>query len=206
MLEKIEREVNEKLRTQPISSRILLDRLNLLDEDSRKTGQYQDPNYLPFYYYLSKSVNPKTILQVGLDLALPLCCFLTGSPMTERVLAFQKREASFYSPRIASLNIRKVRPSNISISFHLGSFLDESLESMISVGFDLALVTSRLKDEELNDVLYLSWKHMNLDGFMVVDHLGSSPRCLDVFKSFCKAQNRDYVFFDTRYGNVVVRK
>jgi hypothetical protein len=206
MLEKIKQEVDNKLRAQTISPRILLDRLNFLDDNSRKTSQYQDPNYFPFYYYLSKSLNSKTILQVGFDLALPLCCFLTGSPSTERVLAFQKKESSFYSPRIASLNIKKVRPSNFSVSFHFGSFLDKPFESMISSGFDLALITCKLKDDELNDILYLSWKYMKLDGFILVDHMKSNLKCFEVFKSFCKVQNRDFVLFETRYGNTLVRK
>lgn len=205
-LDHLERELNEKLTRQQVSPRVLLDRLNLLDEASRKTSQYQDPNYFPFYYHLSKSVHPKTIFQVGFDLGLPLCCFLAGCDSAEKVIAFQKRDGSFYSPRIAVSNIKIVRRSGLSLDFHLGDFLDESLESMISVGLDLAFVTCHVKDEELNDILYLTWKHMNLDGVLVVDHMRSNPKVFDVFKSFCKTQNREYVFFETRYGTTVVRK
>lgn len=205
-LEDLERSVNEKLRRQPVSSRVLLDRLLLLDEASRKTSQYQDPNYLPFYYYLAKFSVSKTVFQVGLDIGLPICCFLKGCPSVERVLAFQRSEGSFYSPRLATSNIRSVRPSGIHLDLHVGNFLDEKIESMISPGLDAALVTSPYGDDQLNDMLYVIWKYLNLDGMIVVDHMRSEQKSLEVFKSFCKAQNRDCVFFETRYGSAVVRK
>jgi len=206
-LEILEKEINDRLGRQSISSRVLLDRLALLDDASRKTGQYQDPRCLPFYYYLAKSLNPRVVLQVGLDIGLPLCCFLMGCATVEKVLAFQKRDASSpYSPRVASSNIKKAKPSGIDFDFYLGQFIDEPLESMLSSGFDVALVSCDLRGDELNDALYILWKHLNLDGFLVLDHMRSDEDSFDVFRSFCKAQSRDYLFFNTRYGNAVVRK
>ena len=114
-LEDIEVGLKAKLSKQPISPRVLLDRLRMLDESSRKTSQYQDPNYLPFYYYLSKSIVPKSIFCFGLDLALPICCFLNGCETAKRILAFQKAGNSFYSPRVALSNIHDIRPSGISL-------------------------------------------------------------------------------------------
>lgn len=206
MLEELERDVNYRLKRQTMSTRALLDRLHLLDEASRKTSQYQDPNYLPFYYYLARSSSPKTVFQVGLDIGLPTCCFLSGCPAVDRVVAFQKREGSFYSPRMAISNIKIVRASGLSFDFYLGSFSDESLESLISPGVDMTLVTCECSDDELNDILYSSWERTNLGGMIVADHMRSKPKSFDVFRSFCKTQNRDHIFFETRYGNALVRK
>jgi hypothetical protein len=205
MLEELERDIKQKLKIQPVSSRILLDRLVLLDDASRKTSQYQDPNYLPFYYYLAKTLSSKTVFQVGLDIGLPLCCYLMGCPSVENILAFQRQESSFYSPRIATSNIRAVRPS-LSLKFYAGQFLDEPLETIMSSGMDSVLITCKQKDEDLNDILYSVWKHLSLGGIVVVDHMRSNSKSFDVFKSFCKTQNREYVFFETRYGNAVVQK
>lgn len=206
MLESIEKDLNDKLRTQPISPKVLLDRLRLLDESSRKTSQYQDPSHFPFYYYLSKSTSPKSIFNVGLDLALPLCCFLMGNPGVERVLAFQKDDKTFYSPRIAVSNIKDIRPSGLSLDYYRGGILDEGLESKMDLGFDMVIVSSKMDSDEMNDVLDISWKHMNLDGIMSVDQVRSNPKVGEIFKSFCKVQNRTPAFVDTRYGTGIVIK
>lgn len=206
MLDEIEKGLKEKLKRQPMSSRALLDRLRLLDDSSRRTSQYQDPNYLPFYYYLSKVVFPKSVFNVGLDLGLPLCCFLTGCSSAERVLAFQKLDKSFYSPRIAVSNLKDVRPSGLLLDYYRGNIIDESLESKMSSGFDLVLVSSKMGGDEINDVLDVCWKSMNLDAVMVVDHLQEGSKSIGVFRSFCKVRNRSFAFFETRYGTAVVRK
>lgn len=199
MLDKIESDIRDRLAKQPISSRVLLDRLRILDESSRRTSQYQDPNYLPFYYYLSKFISPKSVLNVGFDLGLPICCFLTGNSTTERALAFQPADKSFYSPRIAISNVTDVRPG-IILDYYYGKILDGELESKMSKGFDCVIVSSKMNPDDLNDIMEISWRHMNLDAFLVVDHVSSNPKEGDIFRSFCKAKSRPAVVFPTRYG------
>jgi hypothetical protein len=183
----------------------LLDRLRLLDDGSRLTGQYQDPRYLPFYYYLSKHTSPRSLLHVGLDLALPSCCFLLGCDSVERFLGFQMEKKSFYSPRIALSNLRDTRRS-LPMEYHYGKIIDRDMESKMSSGFDMVLITSKMNDDEMNEVLEVCWNHMNLDGVMVVDHAVSIPRVGDLFGAFCRSRNRPVVSFDTRYGNALTQK
>lgn len=206
MLDSIEKQLNIKLKKQPISSRVLLDRLRLLDENSRKTSQYQDSVYLPFYYYLSCLIKSKSIFNVGLNLGLPVCCFLSGNKEAERLLAFQKKDDFFYSPRIAFSNIKDIRPKGLKLDYHFGSILDKELENKLSLGFDTVIISSKIEADEFNNILNISWDHLNLDGFIITDYINSDPKIGNVFKCFCKSKNRECLIFNTRYGNGVARK
>lgn len=201
LVEEIKRELSLKLSRQAVSPRVLLDRLRMLDEDSRRTGQYQDPNYLPFYYHLSKFFSPKSVLNVGLDLALPLCCFLSGGSLPERIFLFQRRAEAFYSPRIALSNIRDIVPK-VSPVYHNGLISDKIVSDFS--GLDMVLVTGSYGCDEVREILDTCWEMLNLDGVLVLDH--SRGKNSDVFSSFCKAQNRPHVMFDTRYGHSLTQK
>lgn len=201
LVEEIQKDLSLKLSRQAVSPRVLLDRLRMLDEDSRKTGQYQDPNYLPFYYHLSKFFSPKSVLNVGLDLGLPICCFLAGGPRPEGVFLFQRRSEAFYSPRIALSNVRDVMPKASPV-YHNGLISDETLARF--AGLDMVLVTGRYDCDEVREILDTCWGLLNLDGVLVLDH--SHGKNSDVFSSFCKAQNRPHVMFDTRYGHSLTQK
>ena len=61
--------LEEKLNKQ-LPSRIFLDRMRVLDEDSRKTSAYNDPKYIPFYYWLGTLIKPKSLVEIGFRLGL----------------------------------------------------------------------------------------------------------------------------------------
>ena len=197
--------LGEKLAAQTVPSRVLLDRLRLIDETSRKSGQYQDPNYLPFYYHLSKFVSPKSILHVGFDLALPSCCFLMGCPSAERLLGFQRSSAGYYSPRIALSNIRSVKGRKFSLDFHMGGIIDAEFEQKLSPGFDMVMITERRSGDQLVETLEVCWDRLPIDGVLVVDHI-SSDHADDIFSSFCRGRSRPHSVLATRYGMGIVQK
>lgn len=197
--------LNKKLKSQIINPRILLDRLRLISEDSRKSSQYQDPNYLPFYYYLSKFIFPKNIVHVGLDLALPSCCFLQGSETVESMLCFQKKTQEFYSPRLAISNIKDVKGKNFEIDYYFGSVNDIEFIKKIERNFDLFLITEKFNNDDINEFLDTCWQYLNLDGFIVMDHINDRSK-KDIFSSFCKGKNRSFMKFDTRYGVGLLQK
>lgn len=206
IVEELEPKLREILRKQPMPPRVLLDRLRLLDENSRKTSQYQDPNYLPFYYHLSKFFTPKSLMDVGLDLGLPLCCFLAGCRSAEGAVLFQRRDKNFYSPRIAMSNIRDVSPRGFKTEFHHGIISDADLDAKMSGGLDLVLVTGSFGADEMREILDVCWGRMRLDGVLVADRVNSDRKVGEVFKDFCKVQNRPCIVFDTRYGNGMTQK
>lgn len=206
MIEEIAEKVREKLKAQHISPRVLLDRLRTMDDQSRRSGQYQDPNHLPFYYYLSKFMSPKDILNVGLDLALPVCCFLRGSESVSSLACMQRKTGNFYSPRLALSNIRDTKGRKFPVSFHHGSILDPEMQEMMSGGFDFVMITDRMESDGMGEILECCWKKLRLDGFMLVDRVDSEKDTGDLFRSFCKSSNRAHVVFSTRYGTGFVQK
>jgi hypothetical protein len=206
LIEEIHGKVEGKLKNQLITSRVLLDRLRLIDETSRRSSQYQDPRHLPFYYYLGKSMEASSVLHVGLDLGLPLCCFLQGSPATERIMGFQRKDKAFYSPRLALSNLKDVKGKGLDFDFYHGGILDPDLHARLSRGFDLVILTERLNSDQLSETLDVCWNYLNMDGFLVLDHAKAEKNMGDVFSSFCKAKNRPLVLFDTRYGAGLTHK
>lgn len=198
-LTNIKNDLENKINSGAIAPRILLDRLRLIDEDSRKSPQYQDPSYLPFYYHLSKFLNPSVVLHVGFNLALPLCCFLKGSASATRAVGLQIKDKAFYSPRLAISNIKDVKGRSFPVDFHLGTVTDEAFVKMISGGVDLVMITEGA-GVGLPDVLEVCWQNLNLDGALVLDR--APPRSEDgkLFSDFCMSKNRQPVFFNTRYG------
>ena len=198
--------INSKLKTQLISSRVLLDRLSLINQYSRKSSQYQDPNYLPFYYYLSRVISPISIVHVGFDLALPSCCFLQGSDSAKSILGLQVSADVFYSPRLAFSNIKKIKGKKFDIDYYCGKMEDVDFINKLQKNFDLFLITERVGAEKINEFLDICWEYLNLDGHIVVDHTKSDKDTGSVFKSFCKGKNRSFIEFDTRYGSGIIQK
>ena len=202
-LEDIQPILSSKLKSQVIGPRVLLDKLRLIDESSRKSSQYQDPNYLPFYYYLGKLVQSKSLLHVGLDLGLPSCCFLQGSPQVERMLAFQRTSKDFNSPRIAVSNIRDIKGKRFDIDYYYGNVVDGEFVKKMSLKFDMVMITEKINGDRINETLDVCWEYLNLDGFICLDHVSETK---DIFFDFCKARNRSPVVFNTRYGVGLVQK
>lgn len=198
--------LGEKMRAQHITPRVLLDRLRLIDDQSRHSSQYQDPNYLPLYYHLAKFVHPKNILNVGLDLGLPLCCFLQGSTSVEAATCFQRLEDRFYSPRLAVANVRDIKGRRFPVEFYHGSMLDQKMQQIMSSGFDLILVTENCDADHMKEILEICWGHLNLDGYMVLDRTESNKSFGEIFSDVCKSHNRASHAVKTRYGTLLVQK
>jgi hypothetical protein len=205
-VEEIKDAIKVKLKNQLITSRVLIDRLRLIDEDSRKSSQYQDPRYLPFYYYLSRSIHPKSIVNLGLDLALPLCCFLQGADTAESVVCLQRASKDFYSPRLALSNIKDIKGKKINVDYYYGDVIDSSFIQKLEKNCDLVISTERINNDKINESLEVCWQYLNVDGFIVVDHIHSNESIGEIFRSFCKGQNRPFVEFETRYGTGLVQK
>ena len=204
-LNKLKNDMEDALEGGLAGPRALLDKLRMMDDDSRKSPQYQDPNYLPFYYHLSKHLKPKTILQVGFNLGLPLCCFLQGCSSVTMAVGFQFESVDFYSRRLGVSNIKDIKGRSFPFAFHLGRITDEPFVRMISQGIDLVIVAEKV-GLDLSDVLEVCWQNLNLDGFIVLDK--ASPESAEgvLFSDFCRSKNRDFIFFGTRYGTALAMK
>lgn len=205
MLDELITQLKEKMKKQHVPPRILLDRLRLIDEGSRRSGQYLDPNYLPFYYHLSGLISPQDVLHIGLELGLPSCCFLLGSKTASSMTCFQRRLSGFYSPRIALSNIKDVKGRKFPVEFYNGLIIDREMQDKMSKGFDLVMITEKTSPDDLQEILDVTWERLRLDGFVVVDHISEKERAM-VFNNFCKTKDRPFFNIQTRYGVSIVQK
>lgn len=203
-LQDFSKDLDKKLNNQLISSRVLLDKLRLVDDISRKSGQYQDPLYLPFYFHIGKFINPKSILQVGLNLGLEMCCFLQGNKSPSYFLGFQNNDGNFYSERLAFSNIKDIS-KKIKLDFYHGSLLDKDFLSKL-INFDLIMITEKSNFDKIMEALDVCWNKLNLDGFLVVDYLDYDKKIKKIFLDFCKVKNREGFVYKTRYGVGIVQK
>jgi hypothetical protein len=193
-----------KLSAQLISPRILLDRLRLVDDTSRQSSQYQDPLYLPFYFHLSKYIYPKTVLQVGLNLGLEICCFLQGNKNIDRFYGFQNSTDDYYSERMALSNIRSIN-KKILIDYYYGKIYDKTFLNN-TYKFDFIIINEKSNFDQIKDALDFCWEKLNLDGILVLDFLKYDKKINEIFLDFCKSQNRDGQVYKTRYGTGIIQK
>lgn len=204
-LKKLKSDVDDELSSGLLGTNVLIGRLRLIDEDSRRSPQYQDPKYLPFYYHISKRICPESVLNIGFNLALPLCCFLRGSSSVKSAFGFQAASEEFYSPRLAIANIKDIKGRRFPVDFHSGKVTDEPFARKISLGTDLAMITEKV-GSDLIDILEVCWQGLNLDGFLVLDKAPPGSPEGKLFSDFCKSKNRDFIFFNTRYGTALSMK
>jgi len=193
------------LRTQKVSPRVLLGRLSLIDDASRFSGQYQDPNYLPFYFHVGRALSPRRTMCFGLGIGLQMSCLLQGSPSSESAFCFQPPSSSFYSPRVALSNMNRSFQRRFPCSFSEGFPNDPRFVSENKGNFDLAILAEALPTDLMMDCLGSLLLLLSEGGHMVVDRL-SDGKSHEVFLDFCKARGLPHRIFKTRYGSALAEK
>ena len=96
--------LNEELKAQRISGRVLLDRLCVIDENSRKSPAYLDPNFAGFYYHLGKKIQAQSMLEIGFDLGLLSASFLISCTTVKKFVGFCESDKGFIPTRLGKRN------------------------------------------------------------------------------------------------------
>lgn len=196
---KIELKLNKGL-----SSRIFLEKMRLIDEDSRKSSVYSDPRYLPFYGWLGTLINPKSLLEIGFNLGLCSGCFLQTCKSVTKFLAFQEYIENF-SPKLGIANIKDNYKEDFYI--HIGRIYDEIYDKqLIKNKWDLVLINYETGYDKYREYLDMVWENLSNDGLIFVDNISKHKFAFDAYKDFCKIKNRDFCKIDTRYGVGVIQK
>jgi predicted O-methyltransferase YrrM len=203
-LPELHQKVSEELKKGLVGPRVLLDRLRVPVEAYRKSIEYQDQTYAPFFYYLGKFTSPRALFQIGLGLGFPICCFLASCKSVEKVFALEP-EDEFYSPRLAISNIRDFHRKEID--FHMGAISDaEFLKKYEVAEWDMAIINVKISLDLHRNYLDLAWQKMPLDGLIIVDYLSSYQPAHESFMTFSKVVNREPVLFHTRNGIGMIQK
>jgi hypothetical protein len=201
-LDQIVENVKKDLNHQVISGRALLDRLCLIDERSRKTAPYLDHKYAPFYYHLGKYLKTKSFLEVGFNLGLLSCCFLTSCKSVEFFLGFKEKDEEYTPVRIGTANIKKFVKKAES---YVGNLYDEELDKKLTK-YDLILINEEKDFEKLLNYLDFFWPYLLDNGFLILEYVQSNKTSQKVLNAFCNNKNIKPIIFPTKYGTALIQK
>lgn len=179
--------------------------MRMITEDSRKTPAYQDPRYVPFYYWLGTKINPKSMIEIGFRLGLFSACFLKSCKSVERFFAFQEQSSEFYSPKLGVSNVK----DNFKgiFDFYLGKTTDDKFCNYIeSSSWDLVLINEESSYDKHRDYLDLVWNKLNPDALIIMDYVNKHLPSKEAYFDFCKSKNRQPMLISTRYGVGILQK
>jgi predicted O-methyltransferase YrrM len=204
-LRELEEKLSLDLKRQLISPSVLLDGLRIIDDEDRKSSQYVDPLYVPFYYHLGKYLKPKSLLECGFGLAFLSTCFMKSCRTVEVMFALQERVDEFYSNRIAIKNIKTVFDG--TFYYHYGQILDATCQEKLNANnWDLAFLNDKLHYDKHMLQLDIVWDHLNDGGHIVADNIIAHTHAATALMNFCKIKNIKPIIFKTRFGTGIIQK
>jgi hypothetical protein len=196
--------LNDKLGKQ-LPSRVFLDNLRVIDEESRKSAAYTDPRYLPFYYFLGTKVTPVNLVELGFRLGLTSALFLKGCRTVQKFLAFQEKPEEYYSPRLGKANVKSNYRGDFHV--HVGSVNDDAFMNRLqATGWDLAIVNEEVSYDKHRLLLDLLWAEMRREALIICDYVTRHRPTGQAYFDFCKSRNREPLVIETRYGVGIVQK
>lgn len=197
--------IEEKLKKQ-LPSHVFLNRMRVIDEDSRQSFAYNDHTYVPFYYWLGTILKPQTMIEVGLRLGLLSGNFLKSCKTVNRFVALQENKSGeYYSSRLAKANVKDNYKKDLYI--HVGSIDDDIFSTKLkSMEFDLAIINEETSYDRHRLYFDLLWPQMAADGFIVVDYVEKHKFSSLAVKDFCTSINLEPIYINTTYGVALIRK
>jgi hypothetical protein len=202
-LKDIEPLLQTDLARQLVGGRFILDRFCVIDEDSRRSPAYVDPNYAGFYYHLGKYIQPRFLLEIGFDLGLLSASFLVSCKSVKKFVGFRGVSKIFVSPRLGHKNVSKVMKGEKV--FHIGELFDSVFETLI-YGVDAAIITEESSYDRHLEYLDFIWPSLRENGIIVCEYLDKNKPAMDAYRAFCESKNREPMLFATRYGTGLVQK
>lgn len=182
-----------------------MDRMRLLDENSRKAPAYSDPLHVPFYYHLGCVAPGRSFLDIGFGLGLFSTAYLLGCNTVENILAFQPQPEGYYSPRVGKGNIRTVYRGQFYA--HVGDVTEEGFSSRFELDtWDVTVINEESDYDTHLYYLETVWQRSSFNGLVVMENTNRHRPAKDAFFDFCKAKSRSPAVFETRYGTAIVQK
>lgn len=205
-LEIFKKEIDYLLEKQSISGRYILDRFSLINEISRKSPAYLDPKYAPFYYYLGKCINPKTMMEIGFDLGLLSSSFLISCKTVENFFGFkEKTQKNFFSNRIGITNIKKYHKKEKE--FFYGEIFEKDFEDKLkNKKWDLIIINEEKDYDKQLQYIETVWPHIDVNGMLVIEYIETHKPSKEAFKSFVENKEAKNLKFNTRYGTGILFK
>jgi len=203
-LKEFKKALDSNLESRSISGKVILDRFCVIDESSRRSASYVDPNYSGFYYHLSKYVSPCSLLEIGFDLGLLSGTFLSSCKTVKKFLGYRQINKEFTSTRLGERNIK--RSIKGDRNFYMGNLYDFNFEQLISGEWDMVFITDESHYDKHLEYLDFIWPSVSENGIIVCEYLNKNKPAKDAFMAFCESKNRQPLLFATRYGTGLVQK
>lgn len=197
--------IDGKLKKQ-LPSHIFLDRMRVIDEDSRQSFAYNDHTYVPLYYWLGTILQPKTMIEIGFRLGLLSGNFLKSCKTVNNFLAIQEiKSGEYYSSRLGKANIKDNYKGNLYI--HTGSLdSDIFITKLNSMEFDLAIINEEASYDKHRLYFDVIWPQISKDGIIVVEYVKKHEPSSIAVKDFCTSVNLEPIYINTTYGVAIIRK
>jgi hypothetical protein len=204
-LEILVKTLNVGLDAQVISGRVLLDRLHVIDEDSRKTAAYLDHRYAPFYYHLGKYIKPKSVMEVGFDLGLLSASLLTSCKTVKLFFGYKSNGPNFIPTRLGKANIRLRFKGEAN--FYIGNTYDQEFIDIFSPNsWDLVILNDETVYDKHLEYLDAVWPNVSEHGLVIAEYIDRHAPAREAFLAFCESKNRQPAVFETRYGTGILQK
>ena len=204
-LKTLKSSIDQDLDAQIVSGRILLDRLSVIEDSSRKTAAYLDHKYAPFYYHLGKYTSPDTVVEIGFDLGLLSSSFFSSCKTTKRFFGFKEPSKDFVPTRLGKSNIRMVFRGEAK--FYNGSLHEEEFSDVFSPNpWDLVILNEETVYDKHLEYLDAVWPRIGEHGLVIAEYIDRHAPARDAFFAFCESKNRQPIIFETRYGTGILQK
>jgi hypothetical protein len=204
-LAEIKNYIDGKLK-KSLPSAVFLSKMRVIDEESKQSFAYNDPTYVPFYYWLGTLLNPKTLVEIGFRLGLLSGNFLKSCKTVECFLAIQETKPNeYYSDRLGKANIKDNYKNYLyPYTGNIGD--DVFVTKLKSVDIDLAMVNEETSYEKHRLYFDLLWPQMADQGIIVCNYLSRNKVSATAFKDFCITVNVEPTYINTTYGIGLIRK
>ena len=184
------------LKKELVNTKSVLNGFLFIASGTNLTAAYVDPRYIPFYYHLSKYIEPKRVLEVGFTLGLLSGAFLRGSSSVKSFVGVYDGALS----RLGKKNIQLVFKGDLVLTSDWNALKSDKFDK--SDKWDLVIFDKLLPYDECRKFLDIVWDNLNLCGVLVYEHcLGEDNRA---FVDFCKVHDREVKILGTRYGSGIV--
>lgn len=192
--------LKKDLKNEYMPSSALLSKFRVVDEGIRKTNTYLDSNYFPFYYHLGKYILCQNMVEIGLGLGFFSYCFLNSCKTVKNFVAL--------TPQINAVTLKNIRTVySENFETHIGKITDRAFEDKLKKHkWDLFFINDEVNYDIHLAYLSFAWQNLELDGYLVMDHVQSHPPAQEAYLNFCKIQRKDPVIFSTRYGTGLIQK
>lgn len=201
-------ELKEFLETKlkkPLPSHLILHNMRLSDDSIRNSFFYNEPTYVPLYFWLGKILKPKTLLEIGFRYGLLSATFLKTCKTVTYFLALQEPREKYYSCRLGISNVKDHYRKKLEV--YMGKLEDEFFEAKLKCSnLDLVIINEEAGYDRYRQYFDAIWPQLSPEGYMVVDCLKKYTSLDAAVKDFCISKNVAATYIGTTYGVSIIRK